>query len=140
MALVKYIDEAQASPRVLAVYQDIKQTRQVESINNFWRALANDPDTLERTWRSLKAIMAPDGALDPLVKELIYVAVSITNGCDYCTVSHLAAARKAGLTAQMRNELISVVGMANETNRLSRGYLVDIDPALLQAASSIGEE
>lgn len=137
MALVNYIDETNASPRVLAVYQDIKQTRQVDQINNFWRALANDPDTLERTWHSLKAIMAPDGALDPLVKELIYVAVSITNGCDYCTVSHLAAAKKAGLTAQMRNELISVVGMANQTNRLVAGYQVDIDPALLKAAQEI---
>jgi len=133
MALVKYIDEAQASDRVKAVYQDIKTTRGVETINNFWQALANDPTTLERTWASLKEIMSPDGALDPLTKELIYVAVSITNGCDYCTVSHLAAARKAGLTAEMRNELLAIIGMANETNRLATGYQVDVDPAFHQA-------
>jgi len=133
MALVKYIDEAQASDRVKAVYQDIKATRGIETINFFWQALANDPSTLERTWASLKEIMAPDGALDPLTKELIYVAVSITNGCDYCTVSHLAAARKAGLSAEMRNELLAIVGMANETNRLASGYQVDVDPAFHQA-------
>lgn len=137
MALVNYIDEAQASDRVLAVYQDIKQTRNVATINNFWQALANDPAALERTWHSLKVIMSPDGALDPLVKELIYVAVSITNGCEYCTVSHLASARKAGLTAEMRNELFAIVGMANETNKLVGSFLVDVDPALLEAAKEL---
>lgn len=137
MALVNYINEDQAEPRVKAVFDDIKHTRQVETLNNFWLALANDPAALERTWSSLKAIMSPEGELDPLTKELIYVAVSITNGCDYCTVSHLAAARKAGLTAGQRNELLAIIGMANETNRLATGYQVDIDPALHSYASGL---
>ena len=137
MALVNYIDEAQAEPRVKAIFDDIKQTRQVETINNFWLALANDPAALERTWSSLKAIMSPDGELDALTKELIYVAVSVTNGCDYCTVSHLAAARKAGLTVGQRNELLAIIGMANETNRLVKGYQVDVDPALHSYAAGL---
>lgn len=136
MALVKLIEEQDASPEVKAVYDDIKKTRQVDWINNFWKALANDPKTLKRTWEDLKQIMSP-GALDPLTKELIYLAVSITNGCDYCTVSHTAGARKAGMTAEMRHELMAVIGMANETNRLVNGYRVDIDPKLLEAASSL---
>jgi AhpD family alkylhydroperoxidase len=136
MALAKMIEEHEASPEVKAVYDDIKATRKVDWINNFWKVLANDPKTLKRTWEDLKQIMAP-GALDPLTKELIYLAVSVTNGCEYCTVSHTASARKAGMTAAMRHELMAVIGMANETNRLVNGYRVDVDPALLEAASTL---
>src|SRR5262245_3631686 len=119
---------AAASRKVRAVFDDIKKTRHVADVNNFWKYLANDPALLERTWKSLKEVMAP-GALDPLTKEMIYLAVSITNGCGYCTASHTAAARKAGMTEAMFGELMSVVGMANETNRLADGYRVPIDPA-----------
>jgi AhpD family alkylhydroperoxidase len=136
MALAKMIEEQDASPEVKAVYDDIKATRKVDWINNFWKVLANDPKTLKRTWEDLKQIMAP-GALDPLTKELIYLAVSVTNGCEYCTVSHTASARKAGMTAAMRHELMAVIGMANETNRLVNGYRVDVDPVLLEAASTL---
>ena len=120
------IEYAQASPAVKAVFDDIMQTRQTDYINNFWKALANDPVTLKRTWESIKQIMAP-GALDPLTKELIYVAVSTTNQCNYCIASHTAAARKAGMTPEMFGELMAVVGMANETNKLVTGYQVEID-------------
>jgi AhpD family alkylhydroperoxidase len=120
------IEYAQASPAVKAVFDDIMQTRQTDYINNFWKALANDPATLKRTWESIKQIMAP-GALDPLTKELIYVAVSTTNQCNYCIASHSAAARKAGMTPEMFGELMAVVGMANETNKLVTGYQVEID-------------
>ena len=122
------IDYADASPAVRAVFDDIKRTRRVEDVNNFWKYLAADPATLVRTWESVKAIMA-DGALDPLTKEMIYVAVSVTNGCGYCIASHTAAARKAGMTEAMFGELMAVVGMANETNRLANGYRVPIDKA-----------
>jgi AhpD family alkylhydroperoxidase len=122
------IDYAKASPEVRAVYDDIKTLRQVEDVNNFWKYLAHDPATLKRTWDSVKEVMA-DGALSPLVKELIYLAVSVTNGCGYCIASHSAAARKAGMTETMFGELMAVVGMANETNRLANGYRVPIDPA-----------
>src|SRR5688500_6050294 len=122
---VEYKD---ASPAVRAVFDDIKASRNVPDVNNFWKYLANDPALLERTWKSLKEVMAP-GALDPLTKEMIYLAVSVTNGCGYCTASHGAAARKAGMTEAMFGELMAVVGMANQTNRLSDGYRVPIDPA-----------
>ena len=122
------IEIADASPRVRAVYDDIMTTRQVDWINNFWKVLANDPATLERTWQSVKQVMAP-GALDPLVKELIYVAVSTTNGCEYCIASHTASARKKGMTDAMLAELLAVVGMANETNALASGWRVEVDPA-----------
>jgi AhpD family alkylhydroperoxidase len=122
------IERAEASRKVRAVFDDIKKTRQVADVNNFWKYLANDPALLERTWKSLKEVMAP-GALDPLTKEMIYLAVSVTNGCGYCTASHSTAARKAGMTEAMFGELMGVVGMANETNRLSDGYRVPIDPA-----------
>jgi AhpD family alkylhydroperoxidase len=102
-------------------------TRKITWINNFWKVLAHDPATLRRTWESIKEIMTP-GALDALTKEMIYLAVSATNGCDYCTASHTAAARKAGMTDQMLGELMAVVGMANQTNRLSDGYRIEIDP------------
>jgi AhpD family alkylhydroperoxidase len=101
-------------------------TRKIDWINNFWKALANDPPTLRRTWNSIKEIMAP-GALDALAKEMLYVAVSVSNQCGYCIASHTAAARKAGMTDAMFAELMAVVGMANETNRLASGYQVEID-------------
>ena len=123
------IEHAQASRKVRAVFDDIKKSRKVADVNNFWKYLANDPALLERTWKSLKEVMAP-GALDPLTKEMIYLAVSVTNGCGYCTASHGAAARKAGMTEAMFGELMGVVGMANETNRLANGYRVPIDAAL----------
>jgi AhpD family alkylhydroperoxidase len=122
------IEYGDASPEVRAVFDDIKRTRKVEDVNNFWKYLARDPATLERTWQSVKAIMAP-GALDALTKEMIYLAVSVTNGCGYCIASHGAAARKAGMSEAMFGELMAVIGMANETNRLANGYRVPIDPA-----------
>jgi AhpD family alkylhydroperoxidase len=128
MPSVKPIEYAEASAAVRAVYDDIMATRKVDWINNFWKVLANDPATLRRTWESIKQIMAP-GALDSLTKEMIYLAVSVSNGCEYCTASHTAAARKAGMTDAMLGELLAVVGMANETNRLSDGYRVPVDPA-----------
>jgi AhpD family alkylhydroperoxidase len=121
--LVEYAD---ASPEVRAVYDDIMATRQTDWINNFWKALANDPVVLKRTWGDIKQIMAP-GAIDPLTKEMIYVAVSVTNGCPYCIASHTAAARNKGMTPEMFHELMSVVGMANESNRLATGYQIEID-------------
>jgi AhpD family alkylhydroperoxidase len=136
MLLGHYIEEADAPPEVRAVYDDIKATRDTDYINNFWKALANDPKALRRTWQDLKEVMAP-GALDPLTKELIYLAVSISNGCEYCTVSHTAAARKAGMTKAMREELMSVVGMANNTNRLANAYRVDADPRFVEAATKL---
>jgi AhpD family alkylhydroperoxidase len=133
MALYPFVEESAASPEVRAVYEDIKKTRNVDWINNFWKVLANDPAALKRTWESLKQIMAP-GALDQRTKEMLYLAVSITNSCDYCTVSHTAAARKAGMTDAMLHELIAVVGMANETNRVVNAYRVEPDPKLVEAA------
>jgi AhpD family alkylhydroperoxidase len=123
---MRYIEYDDASPEVKAVYDDIMAVRKTDWINNFWKALANDPATLRRTWESIKEIMGP-GALDPLTKELIYVAVSTTNQCGYCIASHTAAARKAGMTDEMFGELMAVAGMANETNRLASGYQVEID-------------
>jgi AhpD family alkylhydroperoxidase len=129
VATVKLIDYADASAEVRAVYDDIMATRKVDRVNNFWKALANHPPTLRRTWDSVKETMAP-GALDHLTKELLYLAVSATNGCTYCTASHTASARKAGMTDEMLGELMAVVGMANETNRLADGYQVEIDEQL----------
>jgi AhpD family alkylhydroperoxidase len=128
MSTIKPIDYRDSSPQVRAVYDDIKRTRQVDDVNNFWKYLANDPPTLLRTWQSIKEIMAP-GALDPLTKEMVYLAVSVTNGCAYCIASHGAAARKAGMSEAMFGELMAVVGMANETNRQANGYRVPVDPA-----------
>ena len=133
MPTVPMIEYADASPEVRAVYDDIMRTRQVDWINNFWKVLAHHPPTLRRTWESLKEVMAP-GALDPLTKELIYLAVSTTNGCDYCITSHTAGARKAGMSDAMLAELQAIVGMANETNRLVNGYQVEIDERLKTAA------
>jgi len=126
MATLGLVEYADASPEVRAVYDDIMAVRQTDWINNFWKALAHDPATLRRTLESIKQIMGP-GALDPLLKELIYVAVSATNQCGYCIASHTASARKAGMTDAMFAELMAVVGMANETNRLASCYQVEID-------------
>jgi len=126
MTMVPLIEYDRASAEVRAVYDDIMRTRGTDWINNFWKALANDPVTLRRTWESIKQVMAP-GALDPLTKELLYLAVSATNGCAYCTASHAAAAKKQGMTSQMFAELLAVVGMANETNALANGYRVPVD-------------
>jgi AhpD family alkylhydroperoxidase len=126
MATLGLVEYDAATPEVRAVYDDIMATRKTDWINNFWKALAHDPVTLRRTWASIKEIMGP-GAIDPLIKEMIYVAVSATNQCGYCIASHTAAARKAGMTNAMFAELIAVVGMANETNRLASGYQVEID-------------
>jgi AhpD family alkylhydroperoxidase len=126
MATLGLVEYADAPAEVRAVYDDIMATRGTDWINNFWKALAHDPPTLRRTWESVKQIMSP-GALDPLTKELIYVAVSTTNQCGYCIASHTAGARKQGMTDAMFAELMAVVGMANETNRLASGYQVKID-------------
>src|SRR5687768_4589802 len=126
MTLVPLIAYADADPEVRAVYDDIMKTRGVDWINNFWKALANDPRELKRMWENVKQVMAP-GALDPLVKEMIYVAVSATNGCEYCTYSHTAAARKKGMSDAMLMELMAVVGLANETNRLANGLRMEVD-------------
>jgi AhpD family alkylhydroperoxidase len=120
------IEYKNASPEVRAVFDDIMAMRKTDWINNFWKALARDPATLRRTWESIKQIMAP-GTLDALTKEMIYLAVSVTNQCGYCIASHTAAARKAGMSEAMFAELMGVVGMANETNRLAAGYQVEID-------------
>jgi AhpD family alkylhydroperoxidase len=127
MATYGLIEYDDASAEVRAVYDDIRAVRQTDYINNFWKALAHDPATLRRTWASVKQIMGPGGALDPLVKEMIYIAVSATNGCGYCVASHTAGARKAGMTPEMFGELMAVTGMANETNRLAVGYQIEID-------------
>jgi AhpD family alkylhydroperoxidase len=126
MTMVPLIEYTDASAEVRAVYDDIMTTRGTDWINNFWKALANDPLTLRRTWESIKQVMMP-GALDPLTKELVYLAVSASNGCAYCTASHAAAARKQGMSPQMLAELLAVVGMANETNALANGYRVPVD-------------
>jgi AhpD family alkylhydroperoxidase len=121
------IEYRDAAPEVRVVFDDIKRTRQVDDVNNFWKYLAHDPVTLRRTWESVKEVMAP-GKLDVLTKEMVYLAISVSNGCGYCVASHGAAARKAGMTEAMFGELMAVVGMANETNRLANGYRVPIDP------------
>jgi AhpD family alkylhydroperoxidase len=126
MATLGLIEYQDASAEVRAVYDEIMTTRKTDWINNFWKALANDPVTLKRTWQDIKQVMAP-GALDAVTKEMIYVAVSVTNQCGYCIASHTAAAKTKGMTDEMFRELIAVVGMANETNRLAAGYQFEID-------------
>jgi len=126
MTMVRLIDYNEASAEIRAVYDDIMTTRGTDWINNFWKALANDPPTLRRTWESIKEVMAA-GALDPLTKELIYLAVSASNGCAYCIAAHGAAAKKQGMTPEMLGELMAIVGMANETNSLANGYRVPVD-------------
>ncbi|KPK08883.1 MAG: alkylhydroperoxidase [Betaproteobacteria bacterium SG8_39] len=127
------IEYAEAPPEVRAVYDDIMKTRGTDWINNFWKVLANDPPTLARLWGNVKQVMAP-GALDPLIKEMIYVAVSATNGCEYCSYSHTAGARAKGMSDAMFAELMAVVGLANETNRLANGYRIEVDAAFLPKA------
>ncbi len=131
MATVPLIEYEDASSEVRTIYDDIMKTRQIDRVNNIWKALANHPDTLRRTWQDLKEVMA-DGAVDELAKELIYLAVSATNGCEYCVRSHTAAARKKGMTNEMLGELMAVVGMANETNLLANAYQVEVDENLLK--------
>ncbi|MGD9080170.1 MAG: carboxymuconolactone decarboxylase family protein, partial [Desulfobacterales bacterium] len=126
MATVKLIEYEAASPEVRAVYDDIMATRQIDWVNNFWKAIAVKPELLRRTWQGVKEVTA-SGALDPLVKEMLYVAVSVTNGCEYCINSHTAAARKKGMTDEMLAELMAVVGMANQTNALVTGFQVELD-------------
>ncbi len=126
MPTVRLLADDELSPEARAVFDDIRATRGTPDVNDFWRALANDPKTLRRTWESLKQVMAP-GALDPLVKELLYVAVSIAHGCDYCIATHTAAARAKGMTAEQYGELLAVVGMAAETNRLVAALRVPVD-------------
>ncbi len=135
MPISRFVEYEDAPPEVRAVYDDIMATRGVDWINNFWKALAQHPPTLRRTWESLKEVMAP-GALDPLTKEMVYLAVSATNNCTYCINSHTAAARKAGMTEAMLHELLAVVAMANETNNLVNAYQVELDEKLHSAARS----
>ena len=129
MTLFKTIEEKKASGKVKKVFDHIKKERKIKNIPNFWKTIANDPETLERTWNSLREVMKK-GALDPLTKEMIYIAVSMTNSCEYCIRSHTAAARKKGMSDKMLKEMIAVVGMANETNRLVESYQVEVDDFL----------
>lgn len=129
MSIFKIISEENAQGKVKEIYEEIKSTRKITEVPNFWKSLANNPDTLERTWNSLKQVMEK-GSLDPVTKELIYVAVSITNGCEYCIKSHSLAAKKKGASNEMINEMIAVTGMANETNKLVEGYQVEVDEFL----------
>ncbi len=129
MTVFKKISDKEASGKVKEIFDEIKEARQITEIPNFWKTMANSPETLERTWRSLQQVMKK-GALAPEIKELIYVAVSITNACEYCIKSHTLAAKKKGATDEMINEMIAIVGMANETNRLVEGYQVEVDDFL----------
>ena len=122
--LIEYED---SSDEVRAVYEDIRATRQTDYINNFWKALANHPPTLQRTWETLKEVMASPGEIDPLVRELIYIAVSVTNGCEYCIASHTAAARAKGMSDGMFGEVMGIIATANMTNRLANGYQIPVD-------------
>jgi AhpD family alkylhydroperoxidase len=131
MSTVTILTDDELSPEAKAVFDDIRAVRKTDFVNNFWRALAHDPVTLRRTWESVKEVMRP-GAIDPLVKEMLYVAVSITNGCEYCIRSHIKAARAKGLTDAQLMELVAVVGMANETNRLVNGLQVPVDKVFLE--------
>ena len=129
MTIFKPVNENKTDGKVKKIFNDIKKTRKIKFISNFWKTIANDPETLERTWCSLKQIMKK-GSLDPLTKEMLYIAVSMTNSCEYCIRSHSAAAKKSGMTDKMLKELIAVVGMANETNRLVESYQVEVDDFL----------
>jgi uncharacterized peroxidase-related enzyme len=133
MSTVKILTdaEADANPLVEAVFADIRATRKTDFINNFWRALANDPANLKRVWEQLKSVMTVEGALDPLVREMIYIAVSTANSCQYCIHSHTAAARSRGMTDEQHGELLAVIGLAAQTNHLVTGMQVPIDPEFL---------
>ncbi|MBK9281310.1 MAG: carboxymuconolactone decarboxylase family protein [Candidatus Obscuribacter sp.] len=126
MVMVKMVEDGAAPPEVQTVFDEIKELRKSNWINNFWKVLASSPATMLRIWSNVKQVMAP-GALDPLTKEMIYVAVSVTNNCEYCIHSHTAAARAKGMTDEMYGELLAVVGLANETNRLANGYQIPVD-------------
>ena len=126
MSTLGFIEYEKASPEVRAVYDDIMATRKTDKVTNFWKALAHDPARLKRTWEDTKQIMA-GGALDPMVKDLIYLAVSISNQCDYCIAAHTVSARKKGMTEAIFNEMLAIVGLANENNRLVAGLQVEID-------------
>ncbi len=130
MAIMKKIEYAEAPPAVRAVYDDIMTSRNTDYINNIWKVLANDPVSLKRNWEAMKEIMAP-GALDKITKELIYLAVSMTNQCDYCINTHTAAARKAGMTDAMFNELVAVMGLANQGNKTVKALQVEVDERYL---------
>jgi AhpD family alkylhydroperoxidase len=134
---MRMIEYAKASPEVRAIYDDIMATRGIDWINNFWKVAANHPAALKRTWETLKDVMAP-GALDPGIKEMLYLAVSMANGCAYCIASHTASARKAGMSEAMLGELIAVVGMARETNALATAYQVEIDERFKPRATARG--
>jgi AhpD family alkylhydroperoxidase len=137
MSTVSLIQYEDASPEVRTVFDDIKRTRNVPDVNNFWKALANHPETLRRTWETLREVMQP-GALDPLTKEMIYVAVSVANNCDYCIHSHTASAFAKGMTAAQYAELLAVVGMASETNALATALKVPIDPQFMVESRTSG--
>jgi AhpD family alkylhydroperoxidase len=126
MATVKLIEPEEAKGKVKEIFDDISKTRGGDKVNNIWKALANDPDLLESTWNRIKQVMAP-GALDSVTKELIYIAVSIVNGCEYCIYSHTSTARKKGMTEKMRSELLAIVAMASQTNSLANAYQIDVD-------------
>ncbi len=129
MTLFKPVTDEKANSKVKKIFNTIKKERKIDFIPNFWRMIANDPSTLERTWDTLSQIMKK-GSLDPLTKEMLYIAVSMTNSCEYCIRSHIAAAKKKGMTDKMLKELIAVVGMANETNKLVESYQVEVDSFL----------
>lgn len=126
--MTKLIEYEESTGLVREVYDDIRAVRKTDFINNFWKALANHPPTLDRVWKQLKEIMAGPGDLDPVTRELIYIAVSVTNGCEYCIASHKSAAKNKGMTDKMFGELMAIVGAANMTNRLVQGYRIPIDP------------
>lgn len=128
MATVNLVEYGAAVPVVRRVYDDIMATRRTDWVNNFWKALAVQPELLQRTWQGVKSVMAP-GALDPLIKEMIYIAVSVTNGCRYCIHSHTTAARAKGMTEEMYSELMAVIGMASQTNALADGFQIEVDDA-----------
>lgn len=132
MPIARPIEPEDANPEVRAVFDDIMATRKTDWVNNFWKVLAHHPPTLKRTWESVKEVMAP-GALDPLTKEMIYLAVSVTRGCEYCIASHTAAARAKGASEAMLGELMAIIGMANETNALVTGYQVEVDERFKKA-------
>lgn len=131
MATVSLVQYEDAPPQVKAIFDDIKRTRNLDDVNNFWKALANSPDTLKRTWEALREVMQP-GALDDLTKELIYIAVSVTNNCEYCIHSHTASARSKGMTDVQYRELLAVIAMAHHTNALANGFKVPVDEQYLR--------
>jgi AhpD family alkylhydroperoxidase len=136
---VQLIDYPEATPEVRAVYDDIRTTRQTDDINNFWQALANDPPTLRRTWNTVKEVMSGPGDLDPLTRELLYIAVSVTNNCDYCIASHTASARAKGMTDGVLSEVLAIAATANATNRLAIGYRVPVDARFASAYDAARE-